>query len=299
MRGGFAMRTSGFVFGVGLCVLGVVGRIWIAPMLTRLPADYADEASFDTWTRFRDSPRGAWQRSRLTARRVDQTLVSSGTHCVIQGDLHWTNADGSVAYESTGLYGVDRRTRKNLAGFGNMRRTDQFFFPLHTERRAYRQWDPHFIGPRDAVFKRAGERFGVDVYVFDFTARGLDESAGFGTLPDVPERYLALTNAKGTVWIEPVSGMVVDYAEQGESYFADPRTHAHVADFYAWHDRLTPASRAAKTRAAIAGRRRVLLIEIVAPLLCVLGGVALMIMSWRARLRAVEARTVVVAGGGA
>jgi len=239
----------------------VLLRFWIAPFSERLPADYANETQYSAESRFRDSPDGEWQTINLIARRVDQTLAGAGGVAVIQGDLHWTSAAGEVIFETSALYGVDRRSRQNLAGYGDVERTGQFLFPLHLERATYAYWDPNYIGPRTATFDHAENLAGLEVYVFHFTGTGMNETAGYSALPDVPERYDAHTDGQGTLWIEPVSGVVVDYEEQGISYFVDRATGARLADLYKWSDQYTPETQTAQTRLARASRLRILALE--------------------------------------
>ncbi len=56
---------------------------------------------------------------------------------------------------------------------------------------------------------------GLQIYVFSFTATGMDESGGYCYLAEVPELYLAHTDGQGTIWVEPLSGTVVDYEDSG------------------------------------------------------------------------------------
>ncbi|HEX8835088.1 MAG TPA: hypothetical protein VF719_12845, partial [Abditibacteriaceae bacterium] len=119
------------------CLLAVVTRWWIAPQLMRLPADYAGEISHDARCRYRDTANGSWQRFNLIARRVDQTLMSAPNNTIIQGDIHWTTETGQITYESVGIYGVDRHTRRNIRGYGNVQRSGQFLFPPHVQQATY------------------------------------------------------------------------------------------------------------------------------------------------------------------
>jgi hypothetical protein len=182
-----------------------------------------------------------------------------------------------VIFETTGLYGVSRFTRQNVLGYGDVERTGQFLFPPNVQPTTYTYWDPMFIGPCVATFDHAETQDGLPVYVFRFSATGLDETAGYSYLPDVPERYAAHTDGQGTLWIEPVSGVVVDYAEQGMSYFADPTTGERIADFHSWSNRFTPETRAAQVQLAQDTRRRILILENWGP-----GGLLLAGLVWLA-----------------
>jgi hypothetical protein len=270
---------------LGLFAAAAFVRFWLAPLLNELPANYASETQYAGEDNLRETPNGAWEKIATTLRRVDQTIVSTSETAMVQGDLHVYDENGAVVFESTGLYGVSRLARQNVPGYGDTERTGQFLFSLAVQPTTYTYWDPMFIGPRVATFDHAETQDGLTVYVFRFSASGLDETAGYSSLPDVPEHYAAHTDAQGTLWIEPVSGIVVDYAEQGMSYFADLTTGKPIADFHGWSDRYTPETRSAQLRLAAEARLRILLIQVWLPVGLVLAGiVAPVIGVWKRRV---------------
>ena len=179
---------------------------------------------------------------------------------------------GAVIFESTGLYGVNRFNRQNVPGYGDTERTGQFLFPPDVQPTTYTYWDPMFIGPCVATFDHVETQAGLAVYVFRFSATGLDETAGYSYLPDVPERYAARRSGQGMLWVEPVSGIVVNYAEQGLSYFADPTTGKQVAEFHSWHNYYTPEIQTAQLRLATAARFRILALQVWLPVGLALAG---------------------------
>ena len=148
------MRFIKVLPALGLLLFAAIQYLWISPQAERLPSDYAEEISLTASAQYRESATEGWTNSKLTARRVDQTLISTATHSIIQGDMHWTNDAGVVEYENTGIYGVDRYTRMNLPDYGNLVRSGPFLFPLHTKRQTYRYWDPVYLGERVATFER-------------------------------------------------------------------------------------------------------------------------------------------------
>jgi hypothetical protein len=252
--------------------LAAMVHFWIAPLSERLPANYANETKLSDEVRFRDSPTGEWQASTQDVRRADQTISNSGQTALIEGSVLAYDASGEVNFEATSLYGVDRRTRLNLAGYGNVNRTGQYLFPPHVQRIEYEIWDPIFIGLRQATFERIEQIEGLQVYVFSFSASGMDESTGYSYLPDVPERYLAHTDGEGTIWVEPLSGIVVDYEDSGLSYYVDPASGDQIADFNQWTEKYTPETRTAQLALAHAARLRILALEVWLPGGLVLAG---------------------------
>jgi len=246
---------------LGLWLLAVVQYFWVTPQLLLVPADYASETHYETSGLSRETPTGKWLPVKLIARRVDQTVAVPGRASIIQGDMHWTTDGGHVLYETTGLYGVDRRSRMNLPGYGNRDRTGLFLFPPHTQPRSYTLWDPFYGGPRAVTFQRATTLDGMRVYLFHFVAAATDDTSGYTSLPDVPERYDVLSDGRGRLWVEPVSGVVVDFEDAGVSYFVTRPAGKRIADLYYYRDRYTTQTRAAQLELAAAERRRILMLE--------------------------------------
>jgi hypothetical protein len=201
----------------------------------------------------------------LNTLRVDQTITNSGQTAIIEGALHVYYASGAVNFEVTSLYGVDRRTRLNLTSYGGVNRTGQYLFPAHVYPIEYPIWDPMFVGLRLASFDHIENIDGLQVYVFTFSGAGMDETAGYSYLPDVPEHYLVQTDGEGTIWVEPLSGIVVDYMDSGVSFFIDPLTGMRLTDFNQWKERYTTETRAAQLALARAAHLRILVLEVWLP----------------------------------
>ncbi|MFN2475382.1 MAG: porin PorA family protein [Chthoniobacterales bacterium] len=268
----YRFRRRHFVVGAGLCLLAALQYFVIAPRLERLPADYVAETKFAAKCRSHQTPTSPVEEFDTIVRRRDQTLISGPDHSIIQGDTHWVTPSGVVMFEVLSVYGVDRRTRENLPSYGNEDRSGLYLFPPHTRQQTYGQWDPMYAGPRVATFDRTEQRDGLPVYVFNFVAEGIDETSGYSSLPDVPERYRAITFGKGTLRVEPISGVIVGSEEEGTSYFVDPKTGAHVAEIFQWSDRFTPETQAAQWQLARAQRWHFLALEIYLPAALVIAG---------------------------
>jgi Porin PorA len=248
---------------ISLVLLGsaALARVVVAPAMLDLASEYANETFYNANSRFRATPAGAWQDLQLVVRRMDQTLVNNGAVAVIQSDLHWITEKGQLLFENSGLYGVDRRTRKNVPAQGDQIREGYFLFPPHIQRTAYSYWDSMFIGLRSASYDHSEDLGGLETYVFRFGVSGLDETAGYSYLADVPAHYAAHIDGQGKMWIEPLSGIVVDYEEQGTSYFVATETGMRVANFFEWSDRYTPETKAAQLRQARLARLRIQVFE--------------------------------------
>jgi hypothetical protein len=244
-----------------LCLLAAAEYFWGAPWLQRLPEDYVAETRYAAKCRFRLTPTAKAEESELIARRRDQVLTSGVHHAIVQGDSHWSTPGGVASYEILSLYGVDRRTRENLPEYGAESRTGQYLFPLHLEQKSYKFWDPFYNGQCLATFDHAEEFQGLPVYVFNFKVEGIDDSAGYVALPDVPEKYRAMTRGAGRLWIEPQTGIVVEFVDSGASDFVDQISGKILGEVFRWDDRYTAETRAAQVKRAVHGRLVSFLLE--------------------------------------
>jgi len=274
---------------MGAAALWVAAALlrWCAvPAFERLPADYVAETSYTDRSHSHQTPESPDEVSENVVRRRDQTLTSGATHAVIQGDAHWLTKAGTLIFESLNTYGVDRRTRQNLAGFGNQDRQGQYLFPSHTAKTNYGLWDPMYGGPGIATFDRVETFRGLQVYVFNFRVEKLDETAGYSSLPDVPEKYRAVTDGKGQHWIEPVSGVIVDHVDTGVSYFVEPATGRRVGEpIHQWEARFTPETVERQFQLATTTRRQMFALGVWVPLACASAGLICLAAAFRRQCR--------------
>ena len=242
-------------------------RFVITPELEMLPANYSHLFTYTAESKLREKLNAPWNSTIVTVRQVAQTLTVSGEIAIIQNDLYWYKVYNGLIFQSTGLYGVDRHTFANLPGYGNANRNGQFLFPTHVKKNSYIFWDAMYIGPRQAEFVKVETINGMPVYQFHFTGKNMDETAGYTSMPEVPEKFQVLTNGEGTLWIEPLTGLLLDVEETGVSYFVDPVTGKDVQDFFSWRDTFSDETRASQLNLAHKERNKKLLFEVLLPVL--------------------------------
>jgi DUF3068 family protein len=266
------MKIRFVIFGLVFLALATLQHFWLADFFEQMPVDYVSETRYAAKSRSHQTPSAPVEEYESVIRRRDQTLSSGPDHLIVQGDVHWVTPSGVTMFEILNFYGVDRRTRKNLSGYGNEERFGQFVFPAHTAKEKYDGWNPLYAGPHVASYDHEETVDGLPVYVFNFVVDGIDETAGYSSLPDVPKKYRATTYGKGQIWVEPISGIVVDYDETGVSYFVGPTTGERIGEISQWSDQYTPETRTAQLRLASRERWRMLSLERGIPGLLVAAG---------------------------
>lgn len=244
------------IIPLGLLILALASRFWLAPRFIQLSRDYFNETYYAIDDQFRQALDQPWTSTELNSRRTDQAIAYSGDALIMQGSLQVYDPAGKVIFETTAIYGLDPKTRANFAEYGDLPRTGQYFFPADVEKSAYELWDPHYIGSRQAVFERQDVLDGVEAYVFGFSGTDMDETSGYASLPGVPENYRVLTDGEGKLWVEPTSGVMVDFEEHGVSYLVEPGTGEHLGEFHRWQGRLSDDSRQMQLHLAKSQRLR-------------------------------------------
>ncbi|KUM27894.1 hypothetical protein AU467_14670 [Mesorhizobium loti] len=248
-----------------LIAAAAIVRSGLGPAFERLPADYTASIVLESDSRFRQTPDAAFSAFHQEGRRVDQVLSATGDVAIVQSHIDWTTDTGQVNYQTTGLYGVDRKTRRNVAGYGDLSRSGQFMFPPQLRGVTDEVWDPYYGGPRHLAFDRNEVVDGLTLAVYRFTIANLDETKTYDYLPDVPERFGVGTDGDGFLWVEPVSGTLVDMTDNGHSFFVDPATGKSMGDFSVWQARYSAQAKAELFGVATAVRRRILAAKIWLP----------------------------------
>ncbi len=232
-----------------------------APDLLEVSARYRNITQFTVTDTFRYHPEEGWVPSNLIATRTDKAVTQNGEALLLQSSQLVRFKDGSLNFENSALYGVDKRSRQNIPELGDLPRGGQFFFTPNTKKQAYVIWDAMFIGPREAAFLREEEMDGLPVYLFSFRAAGLDETDGYRYLPLVPEVYRAQTDGEGVITVEPLSGIIVDYQDRGTSYYFDTQEKTSKEDIHKWSQQVTPQTRNEQIQLALQARRQTKILE--------------------------------------
>jgi hypothetical protein len=246
----------GFAPGLALLVLAFAVRWWAGHAGGALPKHYSDVRSYDVTSQVHRTPFSSPVEYQGRAVRHDQAITSGVDYLIIQGDISWLMPSGEVIYEVFDRYGVDRRTRENLPGFGTQERTGQFLFPLGVQQTSYDLWDPYYGGSGRATFLGEETFRGLPVYLFSFRVDGLDETEGCSAVPDIPGKYRAVTSGRSWLRVEPYSGIVVHHSDMGVSNFVDSESLQPVGNpLHRWIASYSEETTRSQLEKAAAARR--------------------------------------------
>jgi hypothetical protein len=207
-----SLRWSGW--SLGLTILGLImvafALIWLLvvfPVMAKIPTDYEEEYMFE----------GSIMQLNQETMSLDETptsierfLNATGTEddvLLLQQDINFYHAEFGVLLEdvcSSELLGVDRSTRENVPGYGDMDRSGQFTFPSGVEKEGYNFWSSSVMSPLPAQYISEEQFEGLTVYNFKIDVQGID--IGIDEATSLPRTMDVLTELK----VEPISGIPVD-----------------------------------------------------------------------------------------
>lgn len=226
------------------------------------------------------------QRARV--RRTDEVLVTGSEAAVIQSTVVWLGSGGGeVLARGSGLYGVDRATRANIAGYGDEARGGAFAPPPGAPRGRLVLWDSFHPGP--LVFEDEALEVveGIALRRYRLASDGsapVDATVQFAASPLVPERYRVRARVEAaSLLVEPLTGTIVDREQRGVAWFVAADDPTPLGEVQRWSWRYSADDRARLIAEARGALRRFDIATRWAPGGLALLGLAALVMAWRRR----------------
>jgi hypothetical protein len=195
------------IFGLILVALALVWLLVIFPIMAKIPADYEEEYMFEGSIMQLNQETMSLD---VTPTSVERLLQGTGTEddvLLLQQDINFYVAGTEILLEdvcTSELLGVDRITRENVPGYGDMDRSGQFTFPAGVEKESYNFWSSSVMSPLPAQYISEEQFEGLTVYNFEIDVQGID--IGIDEATGLPLTMDVLTKLK----VEPVSGIPID-----------------------------------------------------------------------------------------
>jgi hypothetical protein len=203
------MRLKGWslgltIIGLVLVIFSLVWLLAIFPAMSKMPTDYERTYKFEG---FIMKLNAATMSLDEIPTDVDRILTATGTEddvLLLKQDINIYHAQAGTLLSSTSdIYGLDRTTRENVPGYGDMDRSGNFTLPAGVEKETYSFWSSSAMTALPANFVSEETYHGITVYNFKIDISDLPAGTMEGT--DAPQTMDVLTEIKA----EPVSGIPV------------------------------------------------------------------------------------------
>lgn len=192
------------ILGLVLVVFSLVWLLAIFPAMAKMPTDYEREYTFEGFIKQLNSETMSLDEIPTNVVRL---LTATGTQddvLLLKQEVNFYHAQAGILLTSSSeVYGLDRTTRENVSGYGDMDRSGQFTFPAGVEQKAYTFWSSSAMTTLPANFVSEETFQGITVYNFKIDSENLDAGTMEGT--GLLQTMDVLTEIK----VEPVSGVPV------------------------------------------------------------------------------------------
>ncbi len=200
--------------GLVLIAFSLVWLLAIFPGMAKIPADYEQEYMFEGSVQVLDpATMSLVAISTSMERMLEATGIEGDDVLLMKQDITFYEATSGAplaainpalaSLDSSEVYGLDRTTRANVSGHGNMDRSGQFTFPADVKQETYSFWSSSAMTALDATFISEETFQGITVYNFKIDSKDLPAGTMAGT--GLPQTMDILTEIK----VEPVSGIPV------------------------------------------------------------------------------------------
>jgi len=195
------------ISGIIIVALALIWLLAIFPIMAKMPADYEQMYTFEGYIMQLNQDTMSLDETPTSIERFLEATDTQDNVVLIKQDIDFYVAGTDIRIDdvcTSELLGVDRSTRENVSGYGDMDRVGQFTFPAGVEKESYDFWSASAMSALPAQYIGEEQFAGITVYNFKIEVQdvnyGTDEATG------VPRTMDLLTEIK----VEPISGIPVD-----------------------------------------------------------------------------------------
>lgn len=171
------LTTSGLL----LVALALVWLLVIFPIMAKMPADYEEEYMFEGSVQVLNPETMSMIEIPTSVERLlTATGIEGDDVLLMKQDVTFYEATSGAplaainpalaALDSSEVYGLDRTTRANVSGHGDMDRSGQFTFPAGVKQETYSFWSKAAETALDATFVTEETYQGITVYAFEINS---------------------------------------------------------------------------------------------------------------------------------
>jgi hypothetical protein len=263
------MKLNYLLVGVvGLLIFLPIWYFAVVPEFEKMEEDYENVIHYNRLSNTNHKIGGEWAGERFVrGTTVEKRIKQEGNVILMEGHYIAQGLNNEKIWEVKKNYGIDAKTRKIINGYGQYADNSYYLFPTKLRSENYNIWFPQYLYPVQLNFIGIEKINELEVYHFEAKNFLFDDSEGFEYLDLVPEEYKVFADATVNVWVEPISGIMIDFEGGGVAYYADKNSNKKIQDMQTWSNKYTDGTITIQVLKAKNERFKLLLIKIVIPLL--------------------------------
>lgn len=230
----------------------------VVPFIHQIPDDFYYEATVHSHDNFYNEEEGEYEET-IDSNTVFsfKAVATNADTATIQNTFDVKTPEGEPIFAVERLYAVDRKTWMHKPGYGDADREGYLFAPKSLQPGdEFSYWHVNYDAPAQMKFVRAEELYGETVYKYEtyYEGQTIDQTENLGHLPGVPEQRGVQNFVHLQVWVEPISGWLVKYADNTVARYYDQETKDFLVPWNNFSNEYTEES--VKEQVANAKRER-------------------------------------------
>lgn len=225
---------------------------WASPQILQIPTDFSDTAEVVSVDNFFDETINDYHGEQYSKTVWSYQVVSSSEgNRVIKNDFAVSTLDNTPIFQVSRLYGIDPKTGQHVSGIGDRDRSGYLFAPRNLKKgQEFDYWHVNYDAP--AYMSYVNEEYvqGVRVYKYESNYEGVtvDQTKNLDHLPEVGESRGVELEPKLQIWVEPITGRLIQYQDNTIAYFYDLKTHERLTPWNKFTNRLAESSVEARAK---------------------------------------------------
>lgn len=263
------------ILGLLFLIIIPIYLISILPNLNLLSSNQLVTTNLNHTENNRFEIGGKWSGDVPSASSIENIIVSiTPNELATETKFTVKSLQGQVLFSFSQHFIVDRHTRHNLPDGTDKKGETYYTFPLNVQKQSYLWWAHTFSRPVTLEYANEQTVNGVNTYHFVARKIAVDDTEGYSFLDLVPEKYNVRTIADIDIYVEPVSGIIIDYQDKGVSSYLD-RQGTVIQDIAQWSNHFSEITIQRMATMAEGLKIKVLFTRSYFPAILILIGIAL------------------------
>lgn len=254
--------------------------LFLSPQILKLPQDFAFEADVQSTDNLFNEITGEFAGD-MPSKTKFWYAADGYRNGVLQV---WNYFDvrklnGERIFKVQRLYAIDPLTGRHVKGIDGSNRNGYLFAPRNLDKKDFVYWHINYDAPALMKYRSQEKLSGLIVYRYDCYYT-VDQTDSLTYLPGVPKERGVKVDVYLTLWVEPVSGRMVNYNDESSAYFYNKETGEKLNPWNRFSNALTDVSVAYQVELAKYEKYKILVIQRVVPIAVLL---IVLLLLWFAR----------------
>lgn len=263
------------------CILAASWRFWISEYFLALPKDLIYEAELISINNFYDQTRGVYLGQEYHVGFLNiSALETTKVGMLVENQFQILSEAESNLFEIKRIYGIDPQTGAHIPGLGDKDRNGYLFAPRDLKPGVgFTYWHVNYDGPAEMEYIGRENRFGVELYIYEtyYENARITQNLEETDAQNVSEEWGILLEPHLKIWVEPITGMLMNYEEDTTAYYYEIESGEKLSPWKHFSNTFSEESIKEKVVEVRMGKMWILLHKILLPIAYLLiGGIFLL-----------------------